>query len=245
MDSVATMTTFAATMTAFAAGFLSFVSPCVLPLVPAYLSFISGLSLDEIKGAENRRQNLLRVLVRVIGFILGFSTIFVLLGATATFIGQFLLSQMVIISKIAGAVIIILGLHMAHLFRIPFLDVEKRFQGGKRPVGPLGAFVVGMAFAFGWTPCIGPILAGILMLASTSETVWKGIFLLFVYSMGLGLPFLLTGIGINTFFSAFGWIKKHFRAIEIVSGALLIIVGLLIFTNRFQMLAGFLMRYSQ
>jgi len=230
---------------AFVAGLLSFVSPCVLPLVPAYLSFISGLSLEEIKGVEERRRVLIRVMVRVIAFILGFSAIFVMLGATATFLGQFLLSKLFIISKIAAVVIILFGLHMVGLFRISFLEVEKRFQAGRRPVGPLGAFLVGMAFAFGWTPCIGPILAGILVLAGTHETLGQGIFLLSVYSLGLGIPFLLTGIGINYFFGAFDWIKRHFRAIEIASGGLLIIVGLLIFTNRFQMLAGYLMKYNK
>ena len=230
---------------AFIAGILSFVSPCVLPLVPAYLSFISGLSLEEIKGVEDRRRILFRVTVRVIAFILGFSAIFIVLGATATFLGQFLLSKLFIISKIAAVVIILFGLHMTGLFRISFLDVEKRFQGGSRPVGPFGAFLVGMAFAFGWTPCIGPILAGILVLAGTHESLWQGIFLLSVYSLGLGIPFLLTGIGINYFFGAFNWIKRHFRAIEIASGSLLIIVGLLIFTNRFQMLAGYLIKYNK
>ena len=226
---------------AFTAGLISFVSPCVLPLVPAYLSFISGLSVEELRGEEARKKGMRKVILSVIAFILGFSVVFVLLGATATFLGQFLLSKMAILIKAAGVIIVVLGLHMTGLFRLRFLEIEKRFQQQKRPVGLFGAFVVGVAFAIGWSPCIGPILAGILAYAATKDTVWQGIGLLSCYSLGLGLPFLVAGVGINYFLGFKSRFGKHYRTVEIVSGVLLIVVGVLIFTNDFQRVAGYLM----
>ena len=228
---------------AFFAGIMSFLSPCVLPLVPAYLSFISGVSLDDLKGASNRSQILKKVSVNSIAFILGFSVIFILLGASATVIGQFLQQKMTIIIKVAGVIIILFGLHMIGIYRIKFLNYEKRFHSQSKPVGVIGSFVIGLAFAFGWTPCIGPILAGILLLASSQETIFHGISLLIAYSLGLGVPLFITGIGLNYFLSLFDQIKRHFRIIELVSGCFLIIVGVLIFTNYFSFLSGLLMQW--
>ena len=224
--------------TAFFAGLISFLSPCVLPLVPGYLSYISGVSSDQMRAgadAETRR----RVMVNASGFVLGFSLIFIALGASATALGQLMLAQLEVLSKIAGAVIIVFGLHTMGLLRIKWLYMEKRVQLSSKPLGLLGALVVGMAFGFGWTPCIGPILASILAVAATQETVGQGISLLAVYSLGLGIPFLLAGLAINQFFALFDRLKRHMRIIEIVSGLLLIGVGLLMFTNNLTMLSGF------
>ena len=229
---------------AFAAGFLSFISPCVLPLIPGYVSFVSGVSLEEMRGgatapSASRRQ----VLITSLFFVLGFSLVFIALGATASAVGKFLLVRLPILAKIAGALLIILGLHMMGVFRIPFLENEKRVQSDRKPAGPLGAVVVGIAFAFGWTPCIGPILSGILTLAASKETVWDGVQLLTVYSAGLGIPFLLTSVAINQFFAASKRIRKHYHAIEVVSGALLIAIGLLIFTGRLSIIVQYLTPY--
>ena len=229
---------------AFVAGIISFVSPCVLPLVPAYISVISGISLEELKGGHKKTLIWKKVSLNSIAFILGFSTVFVLLGASATVAGQFLLSKLTIISKIAGVLIIIFGLHTIGLFRLKFLYYEKRFQAQQKSVGLLGSFVIGLAFAFGWTPCIGPILAAILIVAGTQETVLQGISLLAIYSLGLGLPFFITGLSINFFLSMFSKMKwKFFRTIEIVSGVFLIAVGVLIFTNYLSIISSLLMQW--
>ena len=229
-------------LAAFTAGLISFASPCVLPLIPAYLSFISGVSVEEMKSRDKKSQALKKVSVNTILFLLGFSVVFVALGASATFIGDFLLSKLALFNKIAGAIIILLGLHLLGVFRIRFLNYEKRFHARSRPLGPLGSFLVGLAFAFGWTPCIGPILAGILLLASNQDTVTKGVVLLSAYSLGLGIPFFVTAVSFHTFLSVFGWIKKHFRVVEIISGLFLIIIGFLIFIGSFSALTGFLIR---
>lgn len=225
---------------AFTAGLISFVSPCVLPLIPAYLSFISGVSLDEMRRQEGGRAKVLKkVSLNALLFIMGFSVVFILLGATATVLGQFMLARLAILSKIGGVILVIFGLHLTGVFRLKFLEYEKRFHPTQKPLGMAGSFLVGVAFAFGWTPCIGPILAAILAFAGTRETVGQGILLLSVYSLGLGLPFFLAAIGINTFFGLFEKIRKHFRVIEIVSGVLLILVGVLIFTGDLQRITSF------
>ena len=240
-------------LAAFGAGVLSFVSPCVLPLIPGYLSYISGLSLDEMRGTpaaggaavavaappEARRQ----VVLSSLAFILGFSLVFVALGASASFIGQFLMSRLTLLGRIAGAIVIFFGLHTMGVLRIEWLYQEKRVQTTKRPAGFVGAVLVGSAFAFGWTPCLGPILAGILAVAATQDTVGHGIRLLAAYSLGLGVPFFATALAINRFFSAFAKIRRHYHAIEVVSGGLLVAIGLLIFTNKFTVIAQWLTPY--
>jgi cytochrome c-type biogenesis protein len=241
---------------AFGAGLLSFVSPCVLPLIPGYLSYVSGLSLDEMRGtavavgsqgaavatvapSAARRQ----VVFASLAFILGFSIVFVALGASASAIGQFLTARLTILGKIAGAIIIVFGLHTMGVLRIEWLYQEKRVQTTRRPVGLVGAMLVGIAFAFGWTPCLGPILAGILAVAAAQNTVGDGVRLLSAYSLGLGVPFLATALAIDRFFAAFAKIRRHYHTIEIVSGALLIAIGVLIFTNQFTILAQWLTPY--
>ncbi len=216
------------------AGLTSFISPCVLPIVPGYLSFISGVSMEEMQGQRAAR----RVLLAALAFVLGFSTVFVALGASATLVGSFLKHNAVLLARVAGVVIIVFGLHMTGLVKIPFLTYEKRFQARERPISPLGAYVVGLAFAFGWTPCIGPILAAILTLAAAQHTVAKGILLLSFYSLGLGLPFLLAAVALNGFFKFFKGFKRHLHTVEVVSGAVMIAAGLLILTGYLTVLSN-------
>jgi cytochrome c-type biogenesis protein len=228
-------------LTAFIFGIISFVSPCVLPIVPGYLSFISGYSFDELISSS-RPQLFKRVTLNSILFILGFSVIFVALGASATAIGQFMVQRLNLFSKIAGVIIIIFGLHMTGLFKIKFLNYEKKFHSEKK-IGPLGSFVAGLAFAFGWTPCIGPVLAAILTIAAQQSTIWKGIALLSVYSLGLGIPFLITSLSINAFLSFFRKFSKYIRWVEVTGGVLLIIVGILIMTNNLTVLSGYFAKW--
>ena len=215
----------------FSAGVLSFLSPCILPLIPAYLSFISGVSLGELREKEGRAGVTLGVLTNAMFFVLGFSVVFVGLGATATLLGQFLIDKIGILKVLGGSLVILFGLHTLHLFRIPWLDREKRVHQRTKPLGLVGSFLVGVAFALGWTPCIGPILAGVLFFAGTKETVGHGVLLLAVYSAGLGVPFLLAALGTERFLSVSTVLKRHVRAVEITSGILLIGVGILILTD--------------
>jgi cytochrome c-type biogenesis protein len=236
---------------AFGAGLLSFISPCVLPLIPGYLSYISGMSLDEMRGPAHpggasgasppgaRR----RIMLSSLAFILGFSLVFVALGATASTVGQFLLQRLPIISRIAGVIIIVFGLHTMGVFRIEWLYLEKRIHSSRKPAGLVGAMVVGLAFAFGWTPCIGPILTGIFFLAASKDTVSDGVRLLAVYSLGLGVPFFLTALAVDRFFGVMRRIRRHYRAVEVTSGVLLVAIGLLIFTNKFTVIARWLTPY--
>jgi cytochrome c-type biogenesis protein len=234
-------------LAAFVAGVLSFVSPCVLPLIPGYLSFVSGVTLDEMRGTSagvtapaNVRR---RAVVMSIAFVLGFSLVFISLGASATAIGALLMEHLSILGKIAGVVIILFGLHMMGVLKIGMLYSEKRMQTSGKPAGFFGAMLVGIAFAFGWTPCIGPILAAILAVAAAQESVGEGVKLLAVYSAGLGVPFIATALAINTFFAASARIRKHYHTIEVVSGVFMVVVGVLIFTNRFTVIAQLLTPY--
>jgi len=228
-------------LTAFVFGLLSFVSPCVLPIIPGYISFISGKSLQDMRDDDASAKR--TILSNTIVFILGFTIVFVLMGAAATSIGKFLNDNLAIISKIAGVIIIVFGLHMIGIFKIGFLNYEKRFHLQDKKLGILGSFTVGSAFAFGWTPCIGPILAGILAIASQQETVYQGIVLLFVYSLGLGIPFFLTALSINKFFTVFNRVKQHFHTIEVVGGIMLVAVGVLMITNYLTIIASYLAKW--
>jgi cytochrome c-type biogenesis protein len=239
-------------LAAFVAGVLSFISPCVLPLIPGYLSFISGATLDEMQGTTGQPAAVgvaatpsarRRVVVTSLFFILGFSLVFVALGATASALGQFLMERLRLLGKIAGVVLVVFGLHTMGVLRIGWLYSERRVRVDRKPAGPLGALLVGIAFAFGWTPCIGPILAGILAVAGAQETIGKGVQLLAVYSAGLGIPFLMTALAIDRFFAAFARIRRHYRLIELVSGGLLVAIGVLIFTDRFTIIARVLTPY--
>jgi cytochrome c-type biogenesis protein len=230
-------------LAAFAAGFLSFISPCVLPLIPGYISFISGLTLEEMQGKAPGSSSRGRVLLVSSSFVLGFTVIFVAAGASASALGKFIYAQSPILEKIAGTLLVVLGLHMMGVFRIRLLENDKRIHTQRKPAGPIGAFLVGTAFAFAWTPCIGPILGGILAMAASRESVGEGMQMLAVYSLGLGVPFLLTSVAIDRFFTAAARIRKYYRVIELVSGALLIGVGLLIFFDQFTLIARYLTPY--
>jgi cytochrome c-type biogenesis protein len=214
---------------------------------PRYISIISGFSLDQLK-IETQKPSILRtVFGNSVMFMLGFSITFISLGASASWLGQVLLSKMPLLYKIAGVIIIIFGLHLLGIFRINFLYRDKRFHNVDKPRGVWGALVLGLAFAFGWTPCIGTILAGILAIASTKQTVTQGIFLLAVYSLGLGIPFLMTSLGLNQFLAFYSRFKRHFRTVEMASGALVIAVGVLVLTNSLSRLAAwfsFLNRFA-
>ena len=232
-------------LAAFLAGVLSFISPCVLPLIPGYLSFVSGVTLDEMRGtaAAPREGTRRRAVIMSIAFVLGFSIVFISLGASATALGALLMEHLALLGKIAGVIIILFGLHMMGVLRIGWLYSEKRVQTTKKPAGFFGAILVGIAFAFGWTPCIGPILSAILFVAAAQETVGEGVQLLAVYSAGLGVPFIATSLAINQFLAASARIRKHYHTIEVVSGVLMVIVGVLIFTNKFTIIAQYLTPY--
>ena len=229
---------------AFAAGLISFLSPCVLPLVPGYISFISGVSFEEIRaegesGALPSKEKR-KILNNSICFIVGFSIVFILLGASATWLGNFLTSKMSVLTRLAGLVIIFFGVYKMGLIRSNLFYKEARFDLKQKKFGYIGAVLIGAAFAFGWTPCIGPILAGILAYAGTLEKVNQGVFLLAVYSLGLGIPFLLTALGINRFWSFFSRIKKYLRVLEVGGGAIMVVLGLMIFTNKLILIPGLL-----
>ena len=225
-------------LAAFLAGILSFLSPCVLPLVPGYVSLISGAAVEE--NADAGSHMLSTVMLHSITFVLGFSVVFIALGAVATSIGQFANEYHSLLSKIAGVIVIIFGLHLTGLLKIKALYADKRLHDVKGGSSAIGSFAVGFAFAFGWTPCIGPILATILVLAGAQGTVLKGIVLLAVYSLGLAVPFLLTSLGVDRFLSFYSRFRRHLHTVEVLSGILLIAVGVLIFLNNLRMLSGYL-----
>ena len=230
-------------LAAFAAGFLSFVSPCVLPLIPGYISFISGASMDEMRGGTAPVTSRAQIFFTSLAFVIGFSIVFVALGASATAVGKFMFARLPLLSKIAGVVLIVFGLHTMGVFRLAFLDAEKRVHTQRKPAGPFGAMLVGVAFAFGWTPCIGPILGGILAIAGSKNSVWEGVALLAVYSLGLGIPFLITSLAINQFFAATKRIRKYYHAIELASGALIVAIGVLILTGQLTIITRYLQPY--
>jgi len=209
---------------AFAAGVLGFFSPCVVPLIPGYLSFVSGVSLWEMELAE-RRRHLGRVLLAASVFVLGFSVIFTALGASASLVGAFVLGNRMLLSRLGGAVVILLGLLMLGVIRIPALARERRVQVTRRPGGVLGAFPIGMAFGFAWTPCVGPILGAILTLAATTQRSAGGAVLLFAYSLGLGLPFLATAALLTTALESPRSLGRYAHAIEKAGGAFLVVMG--------------------
>ena len=233
------MTESVSLLAAIAAGFISFISPCVLPIVPGYLSFISGANMAQLKAGEAVPGLARRVAITSLAFVMGFSTVFVALGAAATMAGYVLQQYKRQLGMIGGAVIIVLGLHTAGVFRIKWLLYEKRAEVRTRPLGLLGAYVVGLAFAFGWTPCIGPILGAILLYAAQQETVMQGVLLLMAYSVGLGVPFVAAGLAVNRFLAASGRLRRHMRVVEYVSAALLIGVGVLLLTDQLAALARY------
>ncbi len=217
---------------ALMAGLLSFFSPCVLPLIPAYLCFLGGASLDELtaEGGVDREVSK-RVFISAFSFVAGFTTVFIMMGATATAISQVVIQHIDTLSTIAGVVIIIFGLHYMGLFRIGFLNFEKRFHIENKPSGVVGSYLLGLAFAFGWTPCVGPILATILMVAAGSDSVLYGTSLLSAYAVGIGVPFLIAALAVKPFMSFMARFRKHMHKVEITIGLLLLATGIAILTG--------------
>jgi len=225
------------------AGFLSFLSPCVLPLVPPYLCFLGGTTFDQLAGEDETPPHVYTtVVLSSVAFVLGFTTVFVILGATATVLGQMVLENLPILAKVAGVIIIIAGLHFLGVIHIPILHREARYHADTRPAGLVGAYIIGLAFAFGWTPCIGPVLGAILAVAAGEDSVRQGVSLLFVYSLGLGIPFILAAVAVRPFMTAMGRFRGHMGTIEKVLGALLVVTGLLFVTNSMTLIAGWILR---
>jgi cytochrome c-type biogenesis protein len=218
---------------AFATGILSFFSPCILPLIPAYISFITGMSVDKLTRPDSERKNTGKIFTEILLFSLGFSIVFISLGASASSISNLVLKNQRILKIVGGVIIILFGLHTTGLLRIKYLDYEKRFHIRSKPIHVFGSLFIGMAFAIGWTPCIGPLLGAILTVAATRDTLFQGVLLLGSYSLGLTVPFLITGLLINKFLNLFGKLRKYFQIISIVSGILLIGIGILLITGRF------------
>ena len=224
------------------AGLLSFLSPCVLPIVPGYLCFLAGTSLDKIASGEDASKEK-NVFYFALSFVFGFSTVFILLGASATLLSGLIYEYLDILRVVGGIIIIIFGIHFMQIIQLPFLNRDTRYQIESYKPGIVGSYVIGLSFAFGWTPCIGPILGSVLSIAASSETVTYGIVLLMLYSAGLGIPFLLAAYAINGFMKFLSKIRNYIRVIEIFTGVLLVIFGILILTNRIQELAFFFIKY--
>ncbi len=223
------------------AGVLSFISPCVLPLVPPYLGYLAGVSLDELTGETDDRTVSRRVFTSALVFVLGFSTVFVLLGATASLLGQFIRSYLEYFGYIAGVAIIIMGLHFLGVFRIGLLYREARVQVDRKPAGPLGAYLIGLAFGFGWTPCVGPILAAILFVAGSEDTVGQGALLLTAYALGLGIPFLLAALFAGPFLNFMKRFRRHMGTVEKAMGGVLVLTGVMFLTGQMAVLSYWLL----
>jgi cytochrome c-type biogenesis protein len=230
---------------AVVAGILSFLSPCVLPLVPPYLVYMSGVSLEELtdgtKMSPTRQRS--HVMLSALLFVAGFSTVFVLLGATASALGNVLRQNLPLLSQIAGVAIIIMGLHFMGIFRFAFLSREARFQTQHSSASFTGAYIIGLAFAFGWTPCIGPVLAAILSVAGSEESVTRGMSLLAFYSLGLGIPFLIAAFSVNSFLAFSKRFRKHIPLLEKIMGGLLVLTGIMFLTGGMQIISYWLIEH--
>lgn len=224
---------------AFIAGLLSFLSPCVLPLIPSYITYITGLSFADLQAEHPSHIVRRKAMLHALAFIAAFTVVFVLLGASATFVGSFLQEHIGVVRKVGGVLIVLFGIHVTGLVPLHFLMGEKRVQLHQKPAGYVGSFLVGIAFAAGWTPCIGPILASILMVAATEGSIMQGIILLLLYSLGLGIPFFLSALAMHHFLTVFNRFKKFIRVFEICTGLFLVLVGILIYTNGLARLSGY------
>lgn len=224
---------------AFIAGLLSFLSPCVFPLIPSYITYITGVSFADLQAEHPSHIIRQKSIFHSLSFIAGFTVVFVLLGASATYIGSVLQENATIIRKTGGVLLVILGIHVTGILPLKFLLGEKRVSIKHKPAGYIGSFLVGIAFAAGWTPCIGPILAAILAVAATQDSVYHGIILLLLYSMGLGVPFFISALAMHRFLIVFNRFKKYIHIFEVFTGFLLIVIGVLIYTNWLSRLSGF------
>jgi cytochrome c-type biogenesis protein len=229
---------------AFSAGLLSFVSPCVLPLVPSYISYITGLSVEQLTDASEREKFKKAIVLNSLLFIAGFSVVFIAFGASASFLGQILITYQDYIRRIGGILIVIFGLYLLGILNLNFLKMEHRYQFRSRPAGYLGSFLIGVAFAAGWTPCVGPVLGSILLYAGTTDSLLSGVVLLTCYSMGLGLPLFLTALGVDRFLAYFKEVRAYLWGVSTVSGVLLIAVGVMIYANSLTIVTSFLERYG-
>jgi cytochrome c-type biogenesis protein len=223
---------------AFSAGLLSFLSPCVLPLVPSYITFITGMNVEEME--RSRRHTMLHALL----FVVGFTLIFMALGAGATFLGQVMIRYRDLISRVGGALVMVFGLYLLGIFNLSFLARDTRLHLANKPIGYLGTLLVGIAFGAGWSPCIGPILGAILTMAASEASLARGLGLLLIYSMGLAVPFLLAALMVDRFLGLFAKVRHHMVWVNRTAGALLVFVGLLMVTNRFTMLATWLQDFT-
>jgi cytochrome c-type biogenesis protein len=228
-------------LAAFGAGVLSFLSPCILPLVPPYLCFLAGSSLNELTGHVSTPAITSRAFLRALAFVLGFALVFIALGAGASTLGRLVSEHLTLLSRIAGLIIIVLGLHMLGVFRWFLLMREARITVSNRPASAIGAFVIGLAFAFGWTPCIGPVLASVLMIAGTEDSVSQGAGLLAAYAAGIGIPFLVAALFTGPFLRWLSGFKRHLGMIEKVMGSALVTTGLLILTGAMPVIGGWLL----
>jgi cytochrome c-type biogenesis protein len=229
---------------AFAAGLFSFVSPCVLPLIPSYLSFISGVSLDEMRSDQNTAGVRSRVVLNSLAFIFGFSLVFVSLGASASYLGSLFLGHRDIIRLLGGLFVLLVGLYLVGLFKIPALERYLQFHLKDKPAGYLGSVLVGITFAVAWTPCVGPILGAILALASTSGEIGRGVLLLSIYAAGLAFPFFLSALAVNSFFRVSGKFRHYIHAVHVTGGVLLIIAGVLLLTDSMTSLNAYALRFT-
>ena len=239
MDAISQISLFAA----FTAGLLSFISPCVLPLVPSYLSYITGLSVENLANVEERVRFQSVIILNSLLFIAGFSAVFIAFGASASLIGQVLYEYQDVLRKVGGILIIIFGLYLLGILKLKFFMTERRLMEFKvRPVGYLGSFLIGTAFAAGWTPCVGPVLGTILAYASTTDSMSSGVMLLSFYSLGLGLPCFLTALGMDSFLSYFKSWRTYLGGVSFVSGGLLVLVGVMIYADSVTVVTGILDR---
>jgi cytochrome c-type biogenesis protein len=223
---------------------LSFLSPCVLPIFPSFLSFVTGLSFGELSGSVADPRTRRAIVLNSLCFILGFSLVFMSLGASFSLLGRMLFDYQVILRKVGGALVLLFGLYIAGLLKLPLLTRDVRLELKDRPAGYLGAFVVGLTFAAGWTPCVGPILGSILVYASTAKTAAMGVLMLGAYSLGLAIPFLLSALALNRFLALFDRFKRLMPAVNMASGLFLVLVGALLMTNYFTLLSAYALRLT-
>jgi cytochrome c-type biogenesis protein len=229
---------------AFAAGVLSFLSPCVLPLIPSYLSFVSGVSLEEMRGDQARAQVRWRLVLNSVAFIVGFSLVFISLGASASLIGSFFLSYRNLIRLLGGVFIILVGLYLIGVFKIAALERYLQFNVKDKPAGYAGSMIVGITFAVAWTPCVGPILGAILALAGTSADVGRGIVLLTMYAVGLAVPFFFSALAVDSFFEFSRAFRRYVQAFHVLSGVLLVVAGILLMTDYMTSLNVYVLRFT-
>lgn len=221
---------------AFGAGFLSFFSPCILPLIPAYIMYITGVNMED--ELEKKR---LFALTRTMGFVIGFTIIFLIMGTSASFLGKLFIRNKEVFSKISALLIVLFGLNMMGIFKLKFINFERRAKAPKKITNWFSSTLMGMAFAAGWTPCFGPVLASILMYAGGASTVSKGVYLLLIYSIGMGIPFILTALFINVFTNFINKADKFLKYMPIISGFIMVVFGLLIYFNKVINISRFLL----